>query len=270
MPRARFELEASGRERFRMFSTLAFVFFQSDVKNIICLDSCLARCSAKWRVSKNHILRTSTSSSRTLNWFSSNMRLTSSFVRAALAFGLFPLRCFLQSSRRLHFRTSLDTLNSSSLRMFPFAFFSSRNSWILRENEDFTLSFYFELSFFCAVIWKLHSSLSSSSGKICMTFRFSPLSFRNLWNTFISQAVFFTVFACCWLVINFLISWFESSVFLSVASLWAGNCSIRRPKAHRDNRTHCRNVRFYSFSRKSFLATKWLRIFFAGAVCISQ
>ena len=36
----------------------------------------------------------------------------------------------------------------------------------------------------------------------------------------------FTVFACCWLVINFLISWFESSDFLSVASLWVGNCSI--------------------------------------------
>ena len=73
------------------------------------------------------------------------------------------------------------------------------------------------------------------------------------------------MFACCWLVINFLISWFQSSVFLSVASLWAGNCSIRR-----DNRTHCRNVRFYSFSRKSFLATKWFRVVFAWAVCISS
>ena len=84
---------------------------------------------------------------------------------------------------------------------------------------------------------------------------FWPHPFRNLWNTFISWVVFFTVFACCWLVINFLISWFESSDFLSVASLWAGNCSIRRPKAHRDNRTHCGNVRFRSFLWKHFLAT---------------
>ena len=40
--------------------------------------------------------------------------------RATVAFGLFPLPCFL-SSRRLDLRTSLETLNSSSLRMFIFA-----------------------------------------------------------------------------------------------------------------------------------------------------
>ena len=34
----------------------------------------------------------------------------------------------------------------------------------------------------------------------------------------------------------------------------------------RDNRTHCRNVRFRSFSRKHFLARKLFRIVFAGAV----
>ena len=34
----------------------------------------------------------------------------------------------------------------------------------------------------------------------------------------------------------------------------------------RDNRTHYWNVRFHSFSRKHFLATKLFRIVFAGAV----
>ena len=52
--------------------------------------------------------------------FLQKMRSTSSFVRAIVAFGLFPLPWFL-SSRRLHFGTSLDTLNFSSLRMFTFA-----------------------------------------------------------------------------------------------------------------------------------------------------
>ena len=37
--------------------------------------------------------------------------------------------------------------------------------------------------------------------------------------------------------------------------------AFRRPKAHRDNRTNWRNVRrFYSFSRKHFLATKLLSL----------
>ena len=43
------------------------------------------------------------------------MRSISSFARATVAFGLFPLPCFL-SSRRLDLRSSLETLNSSSLR----------------------------------------------------------------------------------------------------------------------------------------------------------
>ena len=34
----------------------------------------------------------------------------------------------------------------------------------------------------------------------------------------------------------------------------------------RDNKTHCRNVRFHSFSRKHFLARQLFRIVFAGAV----
>ena len=39
-------------------------------------------------------------------------------------------------SRCLDFWTSLDTLNSSSFRMFTFTLLSSRNCWILREKED--------------------------------------------------------------------------------------------------------------------------------------
>ena len=46
--------------------------------------------------------------------------------------------------------------------------------------------------------------------------------------------------------------------------------AFRRPKAHRDIRTHCLNVRFHSFSRKHFLVTKLFRIVFAGAVRISS
>ena len=44
------------------------------------------------------------------------MRSISSFVRATVAFGLFPLPCFL-SFRRLDLRTFHETLNSSSLRI---------------------------------------------------------------------------------------------------------------------------------------------------------
>ena len=44
---------------------------------------------------------------------------------------------------------------------------------------------------------------------------------------------------------------------------------VRCPKAHRDNRIHCRNVRFHSFSRKQFLATKLFRIVFAGPYTFS-
>ena len=46
--------------------------------------------------------------------------------------------------------------------------------------------------------------------------------------------------------------------------------AFRRPKAHPDNRTHCRNVRFRSLSRKHFLAAKLFRTVFAGAVRISS
>ena len=46
-------------------------------------------------------------------------------ARATVAFGLFPLPYFL-SSWRLDLRTSLNTLNSSSLRMFIFALLSCK------------------------------------------------------------------------------------------------------------------------------------------------
>ena len=137
-------------------------FFQSDATKFHFLDSCLARCP-KWRVSKNHIVRASTSGSWTPNWFSSKMISTSSFVIATVALSMFPLPCFL-SFRRLHFRTSLDTLNSSSFRMLTLALFWSGNGWILHEKEDIASGSHFEFSFFFAIIWKLHSSLSSSSG----------------------------------------------------------------------------------------------------------
>ena len=70
MLRARFELEASDRTRSWMSKTPAFVFFQAMSPNLICIDLCLIRCSANWRVSRNHIVRASTSSSWTPNWFS--------------------------------------------------------------------------------------------------------------------------------------------------------------------------------------------------------
>ena len=79
---------------------------------------------------------------------------TSPFVRATVAFGLFPLPCFL-SSRRLHLGTSLDTLKSSSWRMLTFALFSSRNRWILREKEDIASGSYFEMSFFLCSYMKI-------------------------------------------------------------------------------------------------------------------
>ena len=96
-------------------SPLASSFLKTISPNFICLASCLARWP-KWRVSKNYIVRERTSGSWMPNWFSSKMRSISSFARATVAFGLFPLPCFL-SSRRLDLRTSLETLNSSSLRM---------------------------------------------------------------------------------------------------------------------------------------------------------
>ena len=89
---------------FQVFFTTCFVFFQSNFTKFNL--SCLVSCSVSEM--KNHIARASTSGSWTPNWFSSKMRSTSSFVRATVAFGLFPLPCFL-SSLRLDFRTSLDT-----------------------------------------------------------------------------------------------------------------------------------------------------------------
>ena len=57
----------------RYSSPLASSFFKAMSTNLICLASCLARCP-KWRVSKNHIVRASTSGSWTLNWFSFNLK----------------------------------------------------------------------------------------------------------------------------------------------------------------------------------------------------
>ena len=44
--------------------------------------------------------------------------------------------------------------------------------------------------------------------------------------------------------------------------------AFHRPTVHRDNRTHCPNVHFHSFSRKDFVAAKLFRI--GEAVCISS
>ena len=133
----------------RYSSPLASSFFKAMSPNLICRASCLAWCP-KWRASKNHILRASISGSWTPNWFSSKMRSTSSFVRATVAFGLFPLPCFL-SSRHLDFRTSLDTLNSSSLRMFTFVLLSSRNRYS-REGEHCVRFVFWIVLFLCSYI----------------------------------------------------------------------------------------------------------------------
>ena len=95
---------------FQVLFATRFIFSQNDIAKFH-----LARWP-KWRVSKNHIVRERTSGSWMPNWFSSKMRSVSSLARATVAFGLFPLPCFL-SSRRLDLRTSIEFLNSSSLRM---------------------------------------------------------------------------------------------------------------------------------------------------------
>ena len=49
--------------------------------------------------------------------------------------------------------------------------------------------------------------------------------------------------------------------------------TFRLPKAHRDNRTHSRNVRFHSFSKKHFIATKLFgigRTRFSGPITLTR
>ena len=143
--------------------------------NLICIDLCLARCSANWRVSRKHIVRASTSSLWTPNWFSAknafNIFVCQSYCGVRfVSFTLvpeFPTFAFRDFPRYLEF----FVLENVYLR----ALFSSRNRWILREKEDIASVAYFELYFFVAVIWKLHSSLYSSGG-ISLTFRFLATS----------------------------------------------------------------------------------------------
>ena len=164
---------------FQVFFTTCFVFFQSDVIkfNLSCFMS-VSEVNSKWKPSYAQVLQAHGRQIGFLQECVQHLRLSELLWRSI--WFLYP------SSRRMAFRTFLDTLNSSSLRMFTFALLSQESLDTSREGGHCVKFVYSELSFFIAVIWKLHGRLFSSSGGISTTFCFSPNPFRNLWNTFIS------------------------------------------------------------------------------------
>ena len=76
----------------------------------------------------------------------------------------------------------------------------------MRKKADIVSGSYSVLSFFFALMYKLHNRLSCSAGGISVIFRFSQHSLRNLWNTFMSYIFFHSV--CLLLASNKIVTFY--------------------------------------------------------------
>ena len=106
----------------------------------------------------------------------------------------FPFASSKTSCFFLERRTSLDLRNSRSLRMFSLEFLSFRYRCRLLWNDCGVAGSYDPPSFFFITIRNWHIKMLSSCSGISSIFLASPTSRKNLFQTWRSYSVFFTVF----------------------------------------------------------------------------